>query len=198
MVLLIATSTSVIEAVPACDYEEEAWLLCQTDAMCRTRFYIFTGDQHDRDRFNYLFARYLVELGLEGDEAVLDTTCPLPDPNPLWLPLLRQARFCTDNEVVELGVGCVCRHDKICHETPSKDILFDTLSYSVWVVLFTLVVLYYGWFHSHELRRMLRERVDRGHRDFDLLPHLGGEVKTVAGKTGFKFAVPKTGTNKRQ
>ncbi len=113
--------------------------MCSVDPLCRTRFFITAGDTHDRDRFNYLFERYVQELGL--DEAALNTTCP-PSPSPLWLPLLRQAHFCTDNEFLEIGTGCVCRHDKVCHETPASTILFDTGGVVLLVLLLTGILIY--------------------------------------------------------
>ncbi len=140
IVFAIAVITNEVGSTSPCDVSAEAYTLCSADFLCRARFFIHAGDEYDETRFHYLFSHYLFELNLS--EEALNATCPLA--HPLWLPLLRQAFFCTHNEYWKVGVGCVCQHDKICHESSGKDVLFDVVSFSLLVLLFIIVVVWCG------------------------------------------------------
>jgi len=151
MTMLIAITTlTCVNSEPACDVADEAYILCFSDDLCRARFFIHTGDAYDEERFHYLFSHYLFELNL--NEEALNATCP--PAHPLWLPLLRQAFFCTDNEYWQIGLGCMCRHDKICHEIAGRDILFGTSSYILVVLLFGVLVVWCGIKNLAELQKL--------------------------------------------
>ncbi len=172
MTIIIAITTlTCVNSEPACDVADEAFILCSSDDLCRAKFFIHTGDAYDEERFHYLFSHYLFELNL--NEEALNDTCP--PAHPLWLPLLRQAFFCTDNEYWQIGIGCMCRHDKICHEISGKDILFDVLPLSFLVLLFIVIVVWCGILNLGEIRKLHGEKT----------PH---HYPVIGTKEGFVFS----------
>lgn len=140
-----------------CDWLEEAWTTCLSDWRCRTVWFLDGGgDATDRALFEYLLPRYIVgTLGLSA--ADLNVTCPGAPASSLRLPLLRQARWCGENEEPDPldPSGCRCRFDRVCREASPLTAAADTLSFYVAVALALAVFIFFAVQQSQLLRRFV-------------------------------------------
>jgi len=52
-----------------------------------------------------------------------------------WLYVLRLADFCTENEIFDEELGCVCREGKVCDETDPGQYTFQIVAFIVFIVV---------------------------------------------------------------
>jgi len=86
-----------------------------------------------------------------------DSGLALPPPQPLWfntslamasagrlwwLYSMRQAAFCTENEVFDEELGCICRQGKVCDEVSVAENLYAIAQTSVVVIVVGVITLY--------------------------------------------------------
>lgn len=84
----------------------------------------------------------------------------------LWQLVLDNYSFCTENEVPDATAGCVCRRDKVCHETPGEEFAYSRGTFALIVCAFIGLLLYYGpraAVEIAELRAALDEAEYRRH-----------------------------------
>lgn len=130
-----------------CDLEEESWTACLADTACATQWFLSVGDAAEREVFDYLLARYVV-LELQLGAPVASDACAGQPLEPLWLPLLRQARHCPPNEepdpVGAASGGCRCRSDRQCHEDPPRTVVMDVLGFTFLAMFAIGAFVYYA------------------------------------------------------
>lgn len=56
-----------------------------------------------------------------------------------WLLLMKQAEFCTENQIFLQGMGCVCKEDKNCDETNTHQYT-EVMRTMIFIVIVALVV----------------------------------------------------------
>jgi hypothetical protein len=116
--------------------------LCRGDPRCARRFFVDDASP-DRQRFNYLLDRFVVETATRPFLLThFNSNCAVVREG--WMYLMRTASFCSDNEVLDGDGYCTCRNGKVCHEAPSKKYSFDIVSLNVLFSIFLSVILYYS------------------------------------------------------
>lgn len=113
--------------------------LCETSERCRRRFYM---REQDPLLFSYLVEQMLSERALNVS-VVHALTCDGTH-DDMWLLYLESMHFCTENELPDVAGGCVCRRNKVCHETPSDKYVINSATYIVLLLALIVVVFYYG------------------------------------------------------
>ncbi len=87
------------------------------------------------------------------------TNLSVEDGRAMWLLFLRQASFCTENEVYVLDVGCVCREGKTCDEISAGMHLSSTGPIMLFIAVVAVVALW-AMFRNERLMKGLRHNQD--------------------------------------
>jgi hypothetical protein len=135
---LDCSNTSSIEALKSYSLE-----LCETSPQCLRRFYVRVDSDVDEPLFDYLMDRMLDEMRLNVSRP-LEALCSSNSSASLWLLIMENYSFCTENEFPDIIKGCICRRGKVCHELPAESLALGTATYVVLLACFIMLVLYYG------------------------------------------------------
>ena len=137
--------------------------LCVVSAQCSRRFFVRPPPARDDALFAFLVGRMFDEIRVNASLVLAalcgdaNTTTGAPSTRgvsieaPLWMLLLDNYNFCTDNEIPDETAGCVCRPDKVCHETPGDDFEFSRGTFRLLITAFIGLVCYFSFKNSQEI-----------------------------------------------
>lgn len=125
-----------------------SFTICRSDPECARRFFI-DGQAFDINLFRYFFDRFVVET---DSREYLENTFASDLVKQSWLYTMRQASFCTDNEVADSDGYCVCKNGKVCHEESSSVFNIDVASFNFVFVVLLIATIYYSAVHLSEFR----------------------------------------------
>ena len=137
-----------------------SYALCAASPQCARRFHLVGGSADaDWPAFAFLFDALLgdMRINVTRIDALLCGADGAGDAYA-WQLVLENFYFCTDNEVPDASApsGCVCRRDKVCHETPGDEYAFSRGSYTLVTLAFLFAVVYYGAKNSHDIALLAR------------------------------------------
>ena len=154
----VATATDVVAPPANCSVHRPmdfrtvralAFEICLKDAVCAQRFYI-AHTTFDIGLFRHFFDRFVADTGAH-DYLVANYAADAVKRG--WLYTMRQASFCTDNELPsEDGLRCVCRNGRVCHEESPSAYNIDTLSFTVLLVAMLVATFGFSMAHLEQLR----------------------------------------------
>jgi hypothetical protein len=76
------------------------------------------------------------------------------DAGELWLRLLSNYRFCNPNHILSERHGCVCRHDRECHEKQPSEFSLSSSAKLFFIISMVTLVAYVGLSMLKELRSL--------------------------------------------
>lgn len=150
---MMAEGAVAAGAAAQCNIDEAALYICKYDRECASSFFIngqvealappypplpssfdnYDVREYERNVF-YHHHRILVQRSATHEMLTSSSLCNDTNVQSLWLVAMRMSHPCDANEVYELGVGCVCRHGKLCSEE-------DGTSYYGTPYLFILITI---------------------------------------------------------
>jgi hypothetical protein len=120
-------------------FHDEQYEFCCQDAACQLNFELSgCSSEYEHSRFDYMLDSMMNDLHLQP-------TWFEEQSNTISLQsLLRHHRFCLGNEIMELGRGCLCRHDRRCDIKKPADQRLAPWILALLVLLGLGVILYFG------------------------------------------------------
>lgn len=135
-VLLVLLGLAQVGALSAL-FRDTQYDFCCHDDMCSLNFELSgCSSEYERSRFDYMLDSLMRDLHQEPswfDES----------PVPLQ-SLLRHHRFCLGSEIMELGRGCQCRHDRRCNVREPADLRLAPWILDLLVLLAAGFILFFG------------------------------------------------------
>jgi hypothetical protein len=74
-----------------------------------------------------------------------------------WLYALRLADFCTENEIFDEQLGCVCKEGKVCDEIDPGQYLFSIVSFIVLMVVATIIYMWQLFTTGAQVRALVAD-----------------------------------------